>query len=99
MEIESMGEDALMQTIKKALSDLEERGDIVLCPEVPGIVEKHVFDAVRTLLPNAQLTTEELLGLRSLILHAIADERFFDWEMPTLIGFRAEELKNSGEVT
>jgi len=48
---------------------------------------------VRHIIPNNGLDTLEMLGIRSLILHAIADKRFFDWEMPTLTGFSAEQFK------
>jgi hypothetical protein len=43
------------------------------------------------------LTSSEMAGLRSLVLHAISDKRFFDWEMPTLTGFSAEEFRQIAE--
>ncbi len=92
-----MNDDTLLKSIKKALSDLEERGDIVLCSKVPDNPAKHVYDVVRTLVPSEELTLSELSGLRSLVFQAIGDEQFFDWEMPTLTGFKAEEFKEIAE--
>lgn len=92
-----MSEDALLQSIKKALSDLEESGDIVLCANTPDAPAKHVYHAVKALTPNDKLSFSELVGLRALIFQAINDKRFFDWEMPSLTGFKAEEFKEIAE--
>jgi hypothetical protein len=34
-------------------------------------------------------TTQELTALSNLVFKATSDERFYDWEMPTLIGFNS----------
>lgn len=89
-----MSENQLINEIRKALNDLEDNGDIVLCPSTPNLPEKKIYDAITTLIPNTPLSSVELYAVRSLILHAIRDKRFFDWEMPTLTGLNAEEFEN-----
>ena len=92
-----MNDDLLMQAIKKALSDLEGSGDIVVCSESAGGIAKYLHDAVRAFVPNSALTHSELSGIRTLIFHAVDDERFFDWEMPTLTGFNADGFRKIAE--
>lgn len=92
-----MIDDLLMLAIKKALSDLEMRGDIVVCSEIAGGPAKYLHDAVSAFVPNSALTYSELSGIRSLIFHAVDDERFFDWEMPTLTGFNADGFRKIAE--
>jgi hypothetical protein len=36
-----------------------------------------------------------MIGLRRLVWHAVSNKQFFDWEMPTLTGFTAEQF---GEI-
>jgi hypothetical protein len=48
-------------------------------------------------VPNTALSHLELLGVRGLVLHAISDKRFCDWEMPTLTGFTAVEFEGIAE--
>jgi len=43
------------------------------------------------------LSFGELVGVRNLILHAIGNKQFFDWEMPTLTGFTAAEFERIAE--
>ena len=80
----------LMSVIKDSLNELETRGDIVITSGLPNSAADFLYDSLQTLLPTEALTVQELIGLRSLIFHAIADKRFFDWEMPTLTGFDSE---------
>jgi len=90
-----MSDNLLMELIKKALLNLEARGDIVLCATEADTPTKHIYEVVSELVPSEQLTTSELSGLRSLIFQAVADERFFDWEMPTLTGLTADQFKEA----
>lgn len=92
-----MSYDFLMNKIHKALSDLEKNGDIVLCSDVPTAVAKKIYDAVIDIVPNNELSPAELSGMRALIFQASRDSRFFDWEMPTLTGFSAEEFRAIAE--
>ncbi|MFQ3790427.1 hypothetical protein [Halomonas sp. A29] len=87
----------LMEMLKKMLVELEERGDIVLCAGTPNESADFLYSELRELMPSAPLTVSELSGLRALTLHAIRDVRFFDWEMPTLTGFNAEEFEKIAE--
>jgi hypothetical protein len=91
-----MSEDILLHKIRNALVDLEGRGDIVLCASAPEKPAKYIFDALSEVVPN-NITASELTGLRALVLQAISDPRFFDWEMPSLTGFSAEEFRRIAE--
>lgn len=90
-------ENQLLNIIKQALVDLDEKGEIVLCSSDPSIPAEFLFVLVKQLIPNEALSSSELSGLRSLVFHAIRDDRFFDWEMPTLTGFQAEEFQKIAE--
>ena len=89
-----MTENLLMNSIKKALLDLDQRGDIVLCVSEPDSPAKFIYEVVSDLIPNDELTITELAGLRSLISQAVSDKRFFDWEMPTLTGLTSDQFKD-----
>lgn len=84
----------LVSALKRALLQLEERGDIVLCSSTPDFSAHFLGNAVGSITPSESLTSTELVGLRSLILYAINDESFFDWEMPTLTGLKAEQFQS-----
>lgn len=88
-----MDEPTLASVIERILQSLEERGEIVVCSSAPGRSAKVIAEAVSALVPNVELTASEMHGIRSLILHALADKNFFDWEMPTLTGLSAEEFR------
>jgi hypothetical protein len=87
----------LSRVIAAALHKLETEGELVVtCPSIEPLADR-VAAAVLAVVPNTGLSQFELLGVRSLILHAVSDKRFFDWEMPTLMGFTAEEFKAIAE--
>lgn len=96
-EMLSQPDDQLMSILKKALVELEDRGKIVLCTGTPDTPAKFLHDELKELMPSEVLCPAELSGLRSLTLHAINDKRFFDWEMPSLTGFNAEEFAEIAE--
>lgn len=83
----------LVHAIGKAITDLEALDELVVCSADPTNCATKIASSVRHIVPNTSLNSSEMLGIRSLILHAIADERFFDWEMPTLTGLSAEQFK------
>jgi superfamily II DNA/RNA helicase len=87
-----MTDSRLLKAIERTLHQLEEDKEIVLCSSTPRIAVRRLSDAVLDLVPSTNLSSEELMAVRSLILHAVADKRFFDWEMPTLSGLTAEEF-------
>jgi hypothetical protein len=87
----------LEHTLAVALNELERDEEIVICTASPERVVRRLRDAALEVTPNTGLTSDELTGLRQLVLHAIADKRFFDWEMPTLTGFTAEAFREIAE--
>lgn len=87
----------LDECITKALKKLELDDEIVVCSSEYGRVTSALTAAVQQVLPVPPLTEQEMLGVRSLIIHAIGDENFFDWEMPTLTGFSAAQFKQIAE--
>ncbi|MEN8896267.1 MAG: hypothetical protein ABF248_09295 [Yoonia sp.] len=86
-------DDHLIHAICQVLVQLERQNDIVICSDDPTIAAKKIATQLDSVVLDASLTLEELGGVRSLIYHAIADKRFFDWKMPTLTGFTADEFK------
>jgi hypothetical protein len=87
-----VAEDFLMTQIKRALSKLEESGDIVMCT-IPNVPANAIYNCVRDVLPSDELSALELSAIRALIFQAVSDKRFFDSEMPTLTGLSAKEFK------
>lgn len=83
----------LLDAIKQVLLSLEEKGEIVLCSSTPDMPAQVIFEAVECFVPSKELSGAELSGLRALVFHAVNDERFFDWDMPTLTGLSAEEFR------
>ncbi len=92
-----MEDQQLSRAIAMILGDLEREGELVItCPSIKLVADR-VAEAVLAVVPNTSLSLNELSGVRSLILHAIWDKRFFDREMPTLTGFDADEFKQIAE--
>ncbi|WP_259779849.1 hypothetical protein [Aestuariispira ectoiniformans] len=87
----------LMNAIKESLEELETSGDIVICSTTANIPARLLCDRLSSLVPFDKLSTSELIGLRALVVQAIGNKRFFDWEMPTLTGFKAEEFERIAE--
>lgn len=93
----NMDDEKLSLSIAMELSRLESEGEIVVtCPSVEPLADR-IASKVLEIVPNTGLSQIELLGVRSLILHAVSDKKFFDWEMPTLTGFSAEEFSRIAE--
>lgn len=93
----TMRDRILSETIASVLGELERDGDLVITSSTLGPVVERIVEAVLGVVPKTSLSQLELLGVRSLILHAISDQRFFDWEMPTLTGFTAAEFGRIAE--
>ena len=88
-----MEDQKLSQLIARAIHELEQEDELVVtCPSIDALAGR-ISEAVLGVVPDTGLTQLELLGVRSLILHAVSDPKFFDWEMPTLTGFSAEEFE------
>ena len=89
-----MSDDPLLdQTVAAALGQLEADQEIVVCTASPNHVVERLSSAILAVVPHTGLTASELYGLRLLVLQATANRAFFDWEMPTLTGFSAEEFE------
>jgi len=76
----------------RLLSSLE-RDEMIVCVLDRELVAKRLARELLNEAPHLQVSQEELHGLSMLVHHAVSDERFFDWEMPILTGYSAEEFK------
>jgi hypothetical protein len=84
---------SLIQAIGEAIIELDKVNDLVLCSDDPTKCATKIAASVGHVVPDIGLSSLEMYGIRSLILYAIADKKFFDREMPTLTGFSAEQFK------
>lgn len=87
-----MKDDTLSKIISETLLTLEKEDQLVILSPSLEIIADRIIDDAQIAIPHTGLTQIELFAVRSLILHAIADKRFFDREMPTLTGFSAEQF-------
>lgn len=82
----------IIQTIIGALEQLERDDDVILLGPSPRKAAAKIAIELSSVVPNPGLTPEEMRGLRMLVLHAISNKSFFDWEMPTLTGLTAAQF-------
>lgn len=82
----------LISAIVAGLQESELAGDIVISTQTPTAVAELISERVRSVFVDGIFTPAELMALSSLIIHATADTRFYDWEMPSLTGYTAEEM-------
>lgn len=87
----------LINGIASGLRKAEESGDIVICSATPDRTAILISNKAREVFTGNVFSPEELLALSGLIFHAVADKRFYDWEMPTLIGYTADDLAELGD--
>lgn len=92
-----MEDRRLKERLSEELDELEKEGEVVLCSPASGFLSTRLAKAALAVVPHTELTVSEMAGLRSLVFFAISDKRFFDWEMPTLTGFSAEEFRQIAE--
>jgi hypothetical protein len=90
-EIENI-KNALAQALVKAEAD----GDIVIATSIINNIAEPLAEAVKSAYAGV-FTTQELAALSRLIFEATSDEKFYDWEMPTLVGYTREEMQKLGE--
>ncbi len=83
----------LLERLVNTLHRLEDDGEIVICSATARPAARKIHYVISTILPRTDLTAQELTGVRRLIFQAVADKRFFDWEMPTLTGFTAAQFE------
>ncbi|VXC97739.1 conserved hypothetical protein [Pseudomonas sp. 8Z] len=85
--------------IKKALAEVltksEENGDLVIATAIINDITEPMAEAVKTAYAGI-FTTQELAALSNLVFQATSDETFYDWEMPTLVGYTREEMQALG---
>lgn len=86
----------LINAISTGLKEAEENSDVVITTINVDDVSKVIADEVKKEYAGNILTPEEIYGIAALISHATADKKFFDWEMPILCSYTAEEF---GEIT
>jgi len=96
----------LIKAISNALLECETDSSLVITSTVISDIAKVVADKVKLEYAGGVISPDEMNGVSSLVLNAIADKKFFDWEMPTLTGYTAEEfgkiaqkLRKSVEIT
>ena len=82
----------LLNAISTALLECEENSDLVITTSIIDEVSQVILKKVKEEYSGGVISPEETLGVTSLIFHAIEDKRFFDWEMPTLCGYTAQEF-------
>lgn len=86
-------------SIKKALAEAlikaEENGNLVIATAVINDITEPMAEAVKTAYAGI-FTTHELAVLSNLVFQATSDEKFYDWEMPTLVGYTLEEMQVLG---
>ena len=89
-----MTKEAVSAKLRDTLLKLENETEIVLATTNVDRIADRLCNVVSEEIPIPALCASEWQALRALIFHAVADERFFDWEMPTLTGLTAEEFKH-----
>ena len=85
--------------IKKALAEglikSEENGDLVIATAIINDITEPMAEAVKTAYAGI-FATQELVALSNLVFHATSDDNFYDWEMPTLVGYTRKEMQALG---
>ena len=83
----------LTTAISGALKKAEDNDSIVITTSTINDVASSVADEVKKVYAGGVLSPDEIFGLCVVLLHAVEDKKFYDWEMHTLSGFKAEETK------
>ena len=86
----------LLGIVTKVLVRMEEQ-DKLVCVSDQKVIAQELTQEIQSSAKHLTVSSEELSGLRSLVYHAVNDEKFFDWEMPTLTGYTAEQFKEIAE--
>ena len=86
---------SIKDAIAKALIKSEEEGDVVISTSVINNVTEPMAEAVKAVYAGI-FTNQELAALSNLVFQATSDTKFYDWEMPTLVGYSREEMQNLG---
>lgn len=86
---------SIKDAIAEALVKSEEKGDVVIATSVINDVTEPMAEAVKAVYAGI-FTNQELAALSNLVFQATSDTKFYDWEMPTLVGYSREEMQNLG---
>lgn len=86
---------SIKDAIAEALVKSEEKGDVVIATNVINNVTEPMAEAVKAVYAGI-FTNQELAALSNLVFQATSDTKFYDWEMPTLVGYTREEMQNLG---
>ena len=89
-------QQALTDAIVSSLARAEEAGELVICTDAPVDIADRISESVRGVFAGDSFSPDELLALSALIFHATSDKRFYDWEMPVLLGYTAEQMAELG---
>lgn len=89
-------QQALADAIVSALAHAEGAGELVICTGAPVQIADRISESVRGVYSGGIFSPEELFALSALIFHATSDKRFYDWEMPVLLGYTAEQMAELG---
>ncbi|MCV2884700.1 hypothetical protein OE749_08325 [Aestuariibacter sp. AA17] len=87
----------LINAISKALFVSEKKSDLVITTAVVEDVAKNIAEHIKKEYAGGTLSPEEIFGVAALIRHAVENKEFFDWEMPTLCGYTADEFVKIAE--
>lgn len=86
---------SIKDAIAEALVKSEEKGDVVIATSVINNVTEPMAEAVKSVYAGI-FTNQELAALSNLVFQATSDTKFYDWEMPTLVGYSREEMQSLG---
>ncbi|MGM3386167.1 hypothetical protein KXR94_00770 [Stutzerimonas stutzeri] len=87
---------SIKDALAEALTKSEEKGDLVIAASVINDVTEPMAEAVKAVYAGI-FTNQELAALSSLVFQATSDTKFYDWEMPTLVGYTREEMQGLGK--
>jgi hypothetical protein len=87
-------EEKLVISLQSALKKAEEKGSLVLTTTTLNEITDALVESVKESYAGGVVTPDEMFGVCNVLYHAIEDKKFFDWEMPTLCGYKAEEIKD-----
>lgn len=93
IEFENIRDQKLWKVISLILKKMEEDEEIVICSSSSVNATSKIHDAIASIVPKTNLSDLDLYAIRSLILEAIDDGKFFDREMPTLTGYSADQFR------
>lgn len=86
----------IRKVLAEELLKAEDRGDLVISTSIINNITTPLAEAVKVVYAGI-FTTQELAALSNLVFQATSNEKFYDWEMPTLVGFTREEMQKLGD--